>query len=108
MSPRLEITEHAVLRYIERVYGVDVGRIRAEMMAVPGLAAAAAMGASTYTSGGVIYRLSPLGKVTTVVPAESPQAAIVGASRIRGSGGSTGWTSPPSKTEGRRITRRAG
>jgi len=34
-----EISDHAVLRYIERVYGVDISRLRAEMK-TPALATA--------------------------------------------------------------------
>lgn len=39
-----EISDHAVLRYIERVYGVDVAAIRAEMN-TPALAKADKFGA---------------------------------------------------------------
>lgn len=39
-----EISDHAVLRFLERVKGVDIGRIRAEMK-TPALATADAFGA---------------------------------------------------------------
>lgn len=39
-----EISDHACLRYLERVYGVDIDRIRAEMQ-TPALAKADAFGA---------------------------------------------------------------
>jgi hypothetical protein len=45
-----EISDHAVLRYLERVKGVDIEAIRAEMQS-PALDAAAAFGCSTVIMG---------------------------------------------------------
>lgn len=64
------ISDHAVLRYLERVYGVDMVAVRAEMN-VPGLAVAVAFGADTVKLGcGARLKLQGDVVVTVVLPAK--------------------------------------
>lgn len=63
-KPVHPVTDHAVIRYLERVKGMDVEALRAKI----GHNAAAAIeaGADGQISGGFIYKLKD-GVVTTVV-----------------------------------------
>jgi hypothetical protein len=66
----LNITDHAVLRYIERVHGVDVELLREELraMALRGAAAADRIGAAKYTIVCERMRLRVVGNnVVTVI-----------------------------------------
>ncbi|MBW4708647.1 hypothetical protein KX928_12715 [Roseobacter sp. YSTF-M11] len=58
------VTDHAVLCYLERVYGVDVKSLKRRIAnaTVEGRKA----GADSQISDGVKYRLSKTGRVTTV------------------------------------------
>jgi hypothetical protein len=59
------VTDHAVLRWLERVYGVDIEAVRQQMM-TPGLAAAPAIGCDTIVmSNGA--RLKLTGDVVSTV-----------------------------------------
>jgi hypothetical protein len=51
MAPR--VSDHAVLRYIERIYGLDVDAVRHHIARE--VSAAAALGATTVRVGGVSY-----------------------------------------------------
>lgn len=65
MSRRSDfVTDHAVVRYLERVYGVDVKSLkrRIELVTREGRD----QGANAVNSGGVHYVLSKNGKVTTL------------------------------------------
>lgn len=64
------VTDHAVLRYLERVYGVDVKGIRKRIALSTEVARKA--GASAAISDGVKYALSPNGRVTTVTGITKP------------------------------------
>lgn len=77
------ISDHAVLRYIERVYGVDIEAVRREIAEVPGLANAVAMKAKSWSTGGVTFGLSPAGAILTVMPNATPQAARREGNRIK-------------------------
>lgn len=64
------ISDHAVLRYLERVYSVDIESIRREMN-VPGLACAVKFGADTVKLGcGARLKLSGDVVATVTIPAK--------------------------------------
>ena len=63
------VTDHAIVRYLERVYGVDVNSLRKRIADITKDGRDA--GASAIISDGVRYTLDPKGKVVTVTgPAE--------------------------------------
>lgn len=61
----LRITDHAVMRWLERVHGINVEFFRNEIVEIAG--PAAAVGASALRKGGVIYVIKD-GAVVTVTP----------------------------------------
>lgn len=67
------ISDHAVVRYIERVFGVDVDQIRAGM-ATDDVRSAIALGASSVTIEGIEFRIRTLAdgtrQVATVIERE--------------------------------------
>lgn len=72
------VTDHAVLRYIERVHGVDVDQLRAIIAGI--VKEAAEAGATRYSVDGFTYAISHRTHtkevaVTTVLPAPSPSMA---------------------------------
>ncbi len=72
MKPRVHITDHALIRYIERVKGFDVDKIRAEIenLVAPTLGTKA----TGISANGFTYRIQD-GAVTTVVPGSTPAGA---------------------------------
>lgn len=58
------VTDHAVMRYLERVYGVDVPALKRRIALATKEARAA--GASGVKIDGVRYVLSPNGRVVTI------------------------------------------
>lgn len=68
-KPRHPVTDHAVLRYLERVEGVDIEAIRCRIghLADRGIG----MGACGVVSGGFIYRIDG-GHVVTVLRQNLP------------------------------------
>ena len=65
MSQRSDIvTDHALVRYLERVYGVDVIALKRRITSVT--SEGRLQGASAVNSAGVHYVLSKNGRVTTV------------------------------------------
>lgn len=62
---RIYVTDHAVLRYIERHYRVDLTRIRAEIENKAG--AAAKLGAKSVSVGDLKFELSPDREGTVVI-----------------------------------------
>ncbi len=62
---RIYVTDHAVLRYIERHYSVDLTRIRAEIENKAG--AAAKLGAKSVSVGDLKFELSPDREGTVVI-----------------------------------------
>lgn len=64
------VTDHAVIRYLERVRGMDIAAIRSEIAAK--VARGVALGAKRVTVGGFDYDLSPQGAVCTIVPHTGP------------------------------------
>lgn len=71
-SPEPRISEHALLRYIERVYGVDVDAARAQVM-TPAIIAALKSGVSSVTVQGV-KMICKEGVIVTVVTDEMRNA----------------------------------
>ena len=67
---RVYVTDHAVVRYLERVKGIDMDAVRAEIAAHVDLALEHD-GVSGVLSDGFRYRLQGL-TVTTVVQASQP------------------------------------
>lgn len=59
------VTDHAVLRYLERVAGLDVERVRREIGRR--VDRGAELGASGVVVDGIRYVLSPMGSVITVM-----------------------------------------
>jgi hypothetical protein len=53
MPPRVHLSDHAVLRYLERILEVDVEGIKAKLAGE--IAAAAVAGARKYTIGGATF-----------------------------------------------------
>lgn len=76
------VTDHAVLRYLERVEGLDVEKVRRE------IGRRVDRGVDLRASGVVIdgwkYVLSPLGTVLTVQSATQPRRGQNGGLRARG------------------------
>lgn len=61
----IQVTDHALVRWLERVKGVDVAALKSELL-TDDLVAAARLGAKKYKSGDLIYALNG-GKVITVM-----------------------------------------
>lgn len=70
-KPLHPVSDHAVIRYLERVAGMDIDRIRREIGRKVDFAVQ--RGASGAVSGGFVYQLSPTGTVTTVTPHNQPK-----------------------------------
>lgn len=64
------VSDHAVLRYLEHIAGVDVEAIRRRMWQQA--RSAATTGASTTTVGGIKYRITK-GHIVTVTAASFPE-----------------------------------
>lgn len=75
------VTDHAVLRYLERVNGIDIAFIRHEIAAAT--EQALAMGARNLTRNGVVYQFRE-GVVVTVIAANSAIAARLSSHHNRG------------------------
>lgn len=72
-GPTVDVSEHAVVRYLERVLGVDVSAIRQTIReAIP----AEAKRGDNFTVDGVTYVIAPNGRVTTAYlePADADPA----------------------------------
>ena len=61
------ITDHAVLRYLDRIAGMDIDGLRARLL-TDGLVSAMRAGASSYTADGMTFKLAD-NKVITIVEA---------------------------------------
>lgn len=60
-----KLSDHAVLRFAERKYGLDVAKIKAEML-TPDVKAATMMGAKKVRIDGIEFYVAPDGTVMTV------------------------------------------
>ena len=74
-KPAVPVTDHCVIRYMERVMGLDIEGVRHKI--ADDLAPAVRMGAVGLTKDGFNYRISN-GAVVTVMPAGSGQRRISG------------------------------
>lgn len=68
-KPIAVVSDHAVIRYLERVYGVDIEGLRRRIGRR--VDRAVKLGASAAVAGGFVYQIKE-GTVTTVAPASSP------------------------------------
>lgn len=82
MSAGPRITDHAVLRYIERACGVDVEGVRERI--AKKIAPLVTRGMTSVSVDGLTFMLSPEGNCTTVIDKPSARAAREGALRARG------------------------
>lgn len=96
------VTDHAVLRFLERVYCLNIEQVRAEICALPGLAAARKMGATSFSSSGVTFRIVD-GNVITIIENDSPSAGRIGSANAHGRRVAV---RAPSKAESGRLLRR--
>jgi hypothetical protein len=64
--PTPSVSDHAVLRYLERAYGLDVAAVRSEMMV--GIPAAIDFGASVVICHGVRLIIRDGRRVVTALP----------------------------------------
>jgi hypothetical protein len=71
------ITDHAVLRWLQYQYGIDIEHHREEIASIPGLAEAAKAGARKFSSGGFTIPIVDGGIVPTILPAPSPGASVI-------------------------------
>lgn len=106
----LDVSEHAVIRWLERVYKIDIEAIREEIRAAA--TPAASLGASKVSTQGVticigVSRETGEKLVTTILPCGSP--GVVQDSQARGKGyqGANGKHSPNSRAETGKWERRA-
>lgn len=97
------ITDHALLRYLERGIGIPVENYRKALEKL--LAPAVAVGASRYSALDVTFALNGE-KVTTVLPTASPSTAVIGSIRANGVKFIGGQTED--KTEQLKSARRRG
>jgi hypothetical protein len=63
--PEVRLSDHAIVRYLERVEGLDLDIVRAEILAIAD--AAAACGAKVLRKGGNTYIIKG-GTVVTILP----------------------------------------
>lgn len=89
MTAALEVTDHAVLRFMERVLGLPVEQIRKQIAATPGLAAAAAMGSEKVSIDGHTYQIKGRRYVTTITPGRTPVSSVRGGYSKHGRNGGT-------------------
>ena len=61
----VHITDHALLRYVERVFGIDVDAVRREIL-TDGVAKCIELGASTITVKGIQFRVKDRSIVTVI------------------------------------------
>ena len=61
----VRITDHALLRYVERVFGIDVDALRREIL-TDGVARCIELGASTITVKGIQFRVKDRSIVTVI------------------------------------------
>lgn len=80
----VHVTDHALCRYLERVMGIDVEAVRRKCAETPGLAAAVALGARSYSHDGCTYRLQEGGFLVTIEPNQTPATAHRKAQQKRG------------------------
>lgn len=80
-KPRHKVTDHAVLRYLERAHGLDVEAVRRELGARIDAATDGFEGMCGVNIGGLSFRLSAGGTVTTVYDQNRPERSQSGPPR---------------------------
>ncbi len=65
LAEDIHITDHALLRYVERVFGIDVDAVRREIL-TDGVAKCIELGASTITVNGIQFRVKDRSIVTVI------------------------------------------
>ena len=81
MKPRVHISDHALVRYIERVKGFDVEKIRKEIEEL--VAPTLGTNATAISANGFTFVIKG-GYVTTVVPGSTPAGAKRKSAEFRG------------------------
>lgn len=81
MKKLVRVSDHAIVRWLERVRGVDIEAFRAEIVAT--VQAAVDAGAKQISVGGVTYILDGA-VVTTVSPNASPTSTRINGIRANG------------------------
>ena len=66
MTGRIEVTDHAVLRYLQRVAGVDIEKLREEIKKETSLAGGV-LGSGKYMIGGGFRAVVSDGRVVTII-----------------------------------------
>ena len=103
MSHPSGITDHCVLRFLERFYHLDIEAVRDEIASLPGLTAARKMGATSFSSQGITFRLGPEGVVTTVMGEDTPASGRMASAMAHGRAVAV---REPSRKESARLLRR--
>lgn len=80
-KPRHKITDHAVLRYLERAHGLDVEAVRRELGARIDAATDGFEGMCGVNIDGISFRLSRTGTVITCYDQNRPERAHGGLPR---------------------------
>lgn len=102
---KVTITDHALLRYLQRGMGIPIEDLRAQLAATPGLAEACAVGARTFYIDGLSFRLKSGGYVVTVEEGTSQQATLKANEAKRGGGRARHvpkWRGKRARMQGRR------
>lgn len=81
--PHIDVSDHAVCRYLERVRGIDLGFVRNEIRKT--VAGAVAIGANSISVDGFTYCLKGC-VVVTIVPGASPSQSRLKAAVHNGNG----------------------
>ncbi len=71
MRKKPEISQHALLRYLERHYGLDLDAVRDEMLSAP-VRAAIKSGAASVKIGGMKFLITNHVVTTAVKPSQHP------------------------------------
>jgi hypothetical protein len=78
---RAYVSDHALLRYIERVRGIDIDRLRGEL--ADKVQGAVNLGAASYAVDGVTFRLID-NRIVTIIDSKSSHSARINAGRKTG------------------------
>jgi hypothetical protein len=78
---QLVISDHALMRYMERVLGLDLEPYRDDIRGK--ISSACHAGASRVSTGGFTYQLRS-GVLTTITEGASPQSSVMRASQFNG------------------------
>lgn len=68
MTPRVHVSDHALLRYLQRVLGIDVELVRASI--TRDVEGAVELGATSVAVDGIRYQIDPDHRIVTTVIAD--------------------------------------